>query len=83
MNRDRVRAAFSEVYAELKGERLTLADHVRLGDANFDSLDLLEAAVLVERKLRVHLEPAEFVAVNTFGELIDTMTRIAADAPGR
>ncbi len=78
---DRTRAALASAYEQIKGVPMTFGDDVRLDEAEMDSLDLLEAAVLVEHDLglRTPLEPRAFVGVNTFAELLAVIDAAAAE----
>lgn len=77
---DRTRVALASAYEQIKGVPMAFGDDVRLDEAEMDSLDLLEAAVLVEHALglRAPLEPRAFVGVNTFAELIAVLDAAAA-----
>lgn len=78
-----IRSSLARAYEEVKGEPLSFRDNQRLVDVGFDSLDLLEAAVLIEKDLGVRLDPEDFVAVNTFGDLIRAIAQLMPDVSDR
>lgn len=72
-----IRGALERAYQQIKGEPLTFGDEVRLEDVEFDSLDMLDAAVLIERDLGVRLDLTSLAEVTTFGDLIATLEALA------
>lgn len=75
MNDVSSRQALINALVVVKGKSPDFDDSSRLADIEIDSLDLLEASLMIENELGINLEGENFLGLETIGDLIQVLER--------
>ena len=76
MSREEIRRAIVKAIETVKGAAPDFEDATPLSAIGVDSLDLLEASLVIEQELKIELEGEDFIGLETMGDLVDTIHRV-------